>query len=350
MRPVKLGVIGCGVIGKRHAQLAAESSNIDLAAVADLRDGAAQTVADDLGVGKVYNDGADLIDDPEIEAVVLAMPACVRTELALRAFAKDKHVRTEKPVAMNADEVKQMIAARGELVAACCSSRFRFPKAADVATDFIATGALGDLRVVHCRALVETGGPPEKPRPEWRLKKHLNAGGIMSNWGCYDLDYLLGITGWKLEPKTVFAQIWQIPPQLESHVPPDSDAETHTVALVRCEGGTVISLERGEYMAAPTEGAWHIVGSKGSVKLSMTPGKAKTMVYHEATPDQGLVAKTIHEGDDTRSDGHKPVVDFADAIRENRQPKTGLEQALIVQRITDGIYASAECGTAVDIE
>jgi len=103
-------------------------------------------------------------------------------------------------------------------------------------------------------------------------------------------------------------------------------------------------------MAAPTEGAWHIVGSKGSVKLSMTPGKAKTMVYHEATPDQGLVAKTIHEGDDTRSDGHKPVVDFADAIRENRQPKTGLEQALIVQRITDGIYASAECGTAVDIE
>jgi predicted dehydrogenase len=43
------------------------------------------------------------------------------------------------------------------------------------------------------------------------------------------------------------------------------------------------------------------------------------------------------------------VGDFALAIRENRRPKTGLEEALVVQQITDAIYRSAEEGRAVGI-
>ncbi len=173
--------------------------------------------------------------------------------MALRAFAKGKHVLTEKPVAMNADEVREMIAARGELTAGCCSSRYRFRKGAEVVTAFIANGGLGDLRVVRCRAIVATSKKPDTPLPAWRLIKSLNGGGILVNWGCYDLDYLLGITGWSLKPKTVFAQTWTVPPPFESHVAPSSDAETHYIATIRCEGGIILSIERGEYMTAQSE-------------------------------------------------------------------------------------------------
>jgi predicted dehydrogenase len=105
--------------------------------------------------------GEDLVADPEVEAVVLAFPARGRAEMALRAFASAKHVLTEKLVAINADEVIRMIAAQGDLVVGCCSSRYRFLKSAAAATDFLASGVLGELRVVRGSAVVPASGPPE---------------------------------------------------------------------------------------------------------------------------------------------------------------------------------------------
>ncbi|NOZ27660.1 MAG: Gfo/Idh/MocA family oxidoreductase [Chloroflexi bacterium] len=351
MEPVRLGVVGCGVIGRVHLQMATDSPLIDVVAVADLREQAAREAAERFGVGTVYTDADDLFADPQVEAVVLALPARDRTELALRAFAAGKHVLTEKPVAMNAGEVERMIRARGDLVAGCCSSRFRFLPSARAASDLIASGALGDLRVLHCRAVKAAGRPPEMTPPAWRLNRSLNGGGILTNWGCYDLDYLLGITGWSLRPRLVLAQTWTVPPQFESHVAPGSDAETHFAAFIRCEDGTVITLERGEYMAAQTEEAWRVVGTKGSLRLQMTPGQGKAVVHDDTTTEDGVVSRTIWEGDEDYAMTHAgPVQDFAAAIREGRQPETSLERALIVQKITDAIYASAERGVAVEIE
>ncbi len=351
MERVRLGVIGCGVIGKAHLRSAAESAElVETVAVADLREDAARAAAETFGVKKTYPSGKALLDDAGVEAVILAMPAFARTELALHAFKKGKHVLTEKPVAMNAGEVQKMIQARGKLVAGCCSPRFRFTKNAKAASDFVATGALGDLRVVRCRAVLAAGKPPQNPPPPWRLKKAMNGGGILLNWGCYDLDYLLGITGWKLKPQTVLAQTWTVPPQLACHAAPDSDAETYYTALIRCGGGTMLSLERGEFMPAQTETAWQIIGVKGSLKLTMTGGKPRSIIHDDTSTETGVVTKTLWEGEeDLPPANHLLVQDFARAIREGRQPETSLEKSLVIQQISDGIYASAEKGCAVTI-
>jgi len=350
MDPVRLGVVGCGVIGPTHMATAVESPSLDLVAVADLIEDRGRAAAEKFAVPKVYRAGADLVEDPEIEAVVLAFPTGERTKLALQAFANGKHVLLEKPVAMNAGEVRQMIAARGERTAACCSSRFRFLEAAKAAAECIASGALGDLRVVRCRAIGACGEKPQTPRPEWRLKRALNGGGFLVNWGCYDLDYLLGITGWTLRPRVVLAQTWTIPPQFASHAAPGSDAETHYAALIRCDGGTVVTLERGEYMPAHSEDAWQIIGTKGSLTLRMTWENPKRLIHDDTTPDGGVVSKTLWEGEETPSATRTgPVTDFALAIREGREPMTTLERSLVIQQITDAVYASARTGGAVAI-
>ena len=134
-------------------------------AVADIQIDAARNLADRFGIETVYGRADELFADPQIEAVVLALPAHARTELAKHAFAQGKHVLLEKPIAMNADEVQQLIAAQGDLTAACCSSRFHFLESAGVVTDFIATGVLGDLRVVRCRAIKPAGPPPTQTPP-----------------------------------------------------------------------------------------------------------------------------------------------------------------------------------------
>jgi predicted dehydrogenase len=351
MKPVNFGIIGCGVIGTMHIKSAASSDEVRIGAVADIRAEVAQTVAAEYSIDKVYTDAEQLLADPDIEAVVLAMPAHIRTQLALRVFAQGKHLLTEKPVAMNTAEVKTLIAAQGTLLAGCCSSRFHFLEATKVVTDFIASGVLGQLRVIRCRAIRPAGPPPANMPPNWRLSKELNGGGIMSNWGCYDLDYLLGITGWTLQPKTVLGQTWTVPGLLAGQVTPNSNAETHLTALIRCESGCVITYERGEYVAATADEAWEIIGEQGALQLKMTPGENKVIYHHDTNLDRGVASSIIWQGNDSYNSLHSgPMADFARAIRTATSPQTNLERALIIQQITDAIYRSAEENTAIDLD
>ncbi len=348
---VRFGVIGCGVMGPRHLQSIANVDGAQAVAVADLIPERARAAADRFAVERLYGEGRELIEDPDVDAVILALPATHRTELALAAFEAGKHVLTEKPVACSADEVRQMIAARGRLTAGCCSNRFRHFDHARTLRTFLADEPLGPLRLLRARHLQPCGKKPDRPRPEWRLRKDLNGGGILFNWGCYDLDYLLGLVGWQLVPRTVLARAWTVPPQFESHVAPGSDAETYYAALVLCEGGAVLSLERGEYMPAAADEAWQIVGERGSVRMRMVPGENKQIVHDDTLTDEGVMSRVIWQGDESFGGSYADRVleDFADAVREGRQPDTSLERSLVVQQITDAIIASAESGEAVEI-
>ena len=337
-------------MGARHLAAAVKSPHAEPFAVADLVKDRAEAAAEGCGASKVYGDGRELIADPDVDAVVFAAPAAHRDELAVEALKAGKHVLVEKPVAMNAQAVERMIEARGDRLAACCSGRFHAYKSARAARDFVATGALGDLRVVHCRAYTPARGTPKKAPPVWRLVKALNGGGIMANWGCYDLDYLLGVCGWTLKPRLALAQTWQVPPRSRPNVAEGSDAETHAIAFILCEGGTVISFERGEYMPSQEMNAWQVVGTDGSLGLYMIYQDDKVIAHNDTTTEDGVVTREIWRGDETWADMQGfAVTDFAEAIVEGREPQTSLEKALVIQRITDAIYKSAESGTAVEV-
>ncbi|MHC4250528.1 MAG: Gfo/Idh/MocA family protein [Planctomycetota bacterium] len=350
MEPVKLGVIGCGVIGKTNLKAAMASDLVDVVAAADLRVERREW-AREQGVGRIYEDGRDLIDkDPEVEAVLISFPASTRTAMALRAFARGKHVITEKPVALNAREVRSLIAARGDRVAACLSSRVRMCASAEKATEVVKSGALGPIRHIHVRALRAGGPRTDKVPPPWRESFCMNAGGILTNWSCYDLDYVLGVTGWYFRPKTVLGQWWPCVPEFRCHVAPDSDADSYFTAMAVGEDGSVLTIERGEFMPAPPEEAWQVIGTKGSVTLGMTGSDDRRITHHDGSAEKGVVSKVIWEGKDPKPSGNPLVIeDFASAVRDGRAPATGLEQALTIMQITDAIYASAERGAAVDI-
>ena len=82
----------------------------------------------------------------------------------------------------------------------------------------------------------------------------------------------------------------------------------------------------------------------------MIPGKGHDLTHDELSPAEGIVSRVLHVSDDDWNVIHQgPVRDFADAIVQGRRPRTGLEQGLVLQQITDAIYASAESGHAVEI-
>jgi hypothetical protein len=72
----------------------------------------------------------------------------------------------------------------------------------------------------------------------------------------YDLDYLLGLTGFNLKPRHVLARTWTVPKPFEACAAPGSDAETHLTALVTFENGAVLQYERCEFAAQAGSETW----------------------------------------------------------------------------------------------
>jgi len=351
MDPVKIGIIGCGVIGTIHIRTAVNIPLFEVVAVADIVEEKAKKIAEEYKIKKFYSSGEELLKDTEIEGVILAVATNIRTELAIKAFKEGKHVLLEKPAGMNVDEIYKMIEESKGLIVGSCSSRFRFLDHSIFVTEFLKNKPLGDLRVIRSKAIISPGPPPKQTPPIWRVSKSINGGGILVNWGVYDLDYLLGITNWTLKPKVIFGKTWEIPSQFSHYVAPESDAEEHFCAFILFENGVVMLFERGECVASQTEEKWEITGEKGSLHLKMTVGKDKKVIYDDASdPEKRIVSKIIWEGSENwEMIFERQLINFAKAIRGEEEIKTDLNKALIIQKITDGIYKSSEKGVAVEI-
>ena len=352
MGKLRFGIIGCGVIGHHHIAAAAAEEGIELVAVADLDERLASDAAAHYGISKTYGNGEKLIDDGAIDAVVLAVITGVRAPLAYRALRRGKHVLLEKPPAMNAGQIRRYMRLQGDRVVGCCSSRLSFLDGARAARRIFDRGDLGHIRIVRCRGIRAVSPRRENwTPPAWRVSHRLNSGGYLVNWGVYDLDYLMHVTGWTLEPETVLAQTWPIAPDLAAgRVAPGSDAETHVALTIRCRCGAVIMLERAESAAMQSEDTWQITGERGSLRLRMVPaGEGPIVTIDTADPVTGLQSEVVLKEPGGNIQHTMPVRDFAAAIRKGRPPQTDLRKALVMQKIFDAVYRSARTGRAVRI-
>ncbi|MBN1669825.1 MAG: Gfo/Idh/MocA family oxidoreductase [Kiritimatiellae bacterium] len=351
MATVGFGIIGCGVISGSHLKLAAASSVANVVAVADVVEDRAKARAEEFGVPAWYTTAEDLLQDERVDAVVLAMPTGVRTPVALKALEHGKHVLIEKPIALNAAEVERIMAARGDRVAACCSSRMTFTDHAETARACVAAGTLGDIRVVRVRAIQGAPAEPRNPPPPWRESMAQNGGGILVNWSCYDLDYLMYVTGWQLQPQSVMAAWWTPARPMSAYVAPGSDADAHYTAMIRCKNNIVLSMERAEFAGARTDQAWEIIGSHASLRLNMQAkeGQPDAVQLDTFVPGKGIESQAL-DPVETPADRRNVVDDFARAVLgESEAPRTTLERALLMQKLTDAIYASAESGASVSV-
>lgn len=355
---VRVGIVGCGVIGKQHIKAAQEAPWIELVGVTDAFPETARQAADQFGIHVIYDDASALFADPAIDAVVLAVPTNIRTTLAIQALDAGKHVLLEKPLAMNVGELMRIreaaVKTNGEgkpRIVGFCSSRFRHLAHAKAASEWIAQGHLGELRVIRCRVTEPSLGRPTAPQPIWRVHNEINGGGIVANWGIYDLDYLLGITGWRLRPEWIIARTWGLGEPISDYFPPDSNTETYGTAYIQCADHIALTYERGEFMAAPQEQSWQIIGSKASLSLHMTWPSEKTITAYILHPESGLETNIVWEGTEDSSWAEKGVLfDFTRAILEDRQPLTGLDEALKLQRVMDAIYLAARSNKPVSMK
>ncbi|MCZ0735306.1 Gfo/Idh/MocA family protein [Phreatobacter sp. AB_2022a] len=106
---LRVGVIGCGVMGKNHARVFAELPGITLVGVADPDAEQVKFVTSRLGCGGYASLSALL--DAGIDALTIAAPTQLHTPIALEAIARGVHVLVEKPIAQSVEEGSRIIAA-----------------------------------------------------------------------------------------------------------------------------------------------------------------------------------------------------------------------------------------------
>jgi xylose dehydrogenase (NAD/NADP) len=106
------GVIGAGFIAT-HAVIPAiqHLPNAHVLAVASSNRERAQSTATQFAIERIYDDYSQLLADPDINAIYIALPNHLHHEWTIRAAQAGKHVLCEKPLAMTAAECDGMIAA-----------------------------------------------------------------------------------------------------------------------------------------------------------------------------------------------------------------------------------------------
>ena len=343
-KTLRIALIGCGAVGKVHLSEALATPGCTVVALCDVNLAAAQALARDNGIPRAVADPETLLADPAIDGLILALPAVARRELAVRALHAGKHLLLEKPMGPAAADIAELLAVHGDRVVACCSGRMSLMPHAAAARAAIAAGAIGTLRSIHCWATTPLGARPTTAPPAWRVSRALNGGGILMNWGVYDLDLLFSLTGWQLQPVAVAAHTWGIAPGCTDRVAPGSDGETHVAALVRFACGARLVYERGEFTAAPARAEWQLLGDRGALRLHLFDATAPVWL-DRADPDRGVRSEVLHH--DPASTAHfmtGPVADWVQAWADGHPPRTGLREALTLARLTDAIYRAARDG------
>jgi predicted dehydrogenase len=113
-KTIKWGIIGLGKIANKFATDLATVENTELVAVASRSQENANEFAQKFNVKKAYNSYDALVKDPEVDAIYIATPHSFHKEHSILCLQNKKAVLCEKPFAINAQEVAEMIAVAKE--------------------------------------------------------------------------------------------------------------------------------------------------------------------------------------------------------------------------------------------
>jgi len=174
MNPTRIGVIGCGYWGPNHIRnfhgLSARGAQ--MVAAADRDADRRSHVADLYPDVRVVDEGQALIDDPAIDALIVATPAPTHHPLARAALLAGKHVLVEKPFVTDAGQAEELIqlARDGERVL-MVGHTFLYTAAVNRMRELIVSGEIGDVQYIRSQR-VNLGLFQKEINVMWDLAPH----------------------------------------------------------------------------------------------------------------------------------------------------------------------------------
>lgn len=218
--PLRLGILGTGFIAREFAAALMGVEGVRMVAVASRQQSAADAFAGRVAIPHAYSGYSQLLADPEVEAVYIALPNSQHADWAVLAAEHGKHVLCEKPLAPTLAQVKRVFASahrHGVLVLEAFPFHFQ-PQTLELCRR-LSVGEIGALRTLYASIGFTVADPDNI-----RFKPELG-GGALLDAGCYPVSLARLLIG--ARPVWVSAQsTWN-----------DAGVDVTTVATLRYPEG-----------------------------------------------------------------------------------------------------------------
>jgi 1,5-anhydro-D-fructose reductase (1,5-anhydro-D-mannitol-forming) len=318
---VRWGIIGLGRIA--DTEIAPAISAIPdgvLRGVVSRDQGRADSFAQRHGAQRALTDYAELLADPEVDAVYIATPNALHAGQVVAAARAGKHVMCDKPLALNVADARRAVAACDEAgVRLGITFQTRFHDAFDRFREVVQDGSLGDIRVVQ--AEMSSGRTLLKG---WRTDPALAGLGTINNIGVHAFDLIRYLLAAEVTEVTALTGH-------EAELAP----ETLALVLLRFSNGALAYVNVNQSVAQP-QADITVYGTKGRVigrsctRMNMTGTLAVLTEAGEST-----IETASHHA------YRNVVAAFADAVAGGREPSPsgldGLRSVELTAAIADAV-------------
>ena len=373
-KKIRIGIVGCGGMGGGHA-IAIQSGTgnaiwngnnaqvpgfdspattdisklLELAGIMDIKP-ERQQWARERGM-KVYETYQDMLDDPTVDAILVATPNHLHKEESIQAMRAGKHVLCEKPVMLSSDELLEVMAVSKE------TGKVFYPRQnREWDEDFLIVKKIyeeklvGNVFNIKCKIMGSRGIPGD-----WRGIKE-KGGGMMLDWGVHIIDRIV---------KMVPEKITKIYCDLSYITNPECDDGIQVTLTF--ESGLRVNLEVGTCHFV-NEPLWCVYGDMGSAeilnwKLEGRMVRLTSWDEKDTTPilaGAGLT-KTMAPREHGKSVEELPLPrfefdhnalyrNFAETCTGDAEQIVTQEHALRVLRVMEACFKSYETGETVKFE
>ena len=349
-KKIKIGVIGTGGIanGAHLPGYAQIPDECEVIAICDVLPAALNSTALKYpDIKHKLKDYKKLLEIDEIDGVSVCTPNFAHHQITIDALKAGKNVLCEKPIAMNAQQGAEMVAAaRKSKKILQIGFNSRFAPNNQTLKRFIDAGEIGDIYWARAQALRVRG------IPGWGvfIEKDKQGGGPLIDIGVHILDLTLWFMG---HPKPThasgvtyqkFGKRDDILGFMGQWDTAKFTVEDMASALIRFDNGATIMLEAS--FVANLKAEAHnatLLGTDGGAEtnpLSITQERNKSLFTFEPKVPGGNSLNTHHA----------EMKAFVECIRDKKQPLVTGEHGVMVAQIMDAIYKSAEVGHEVEIE
>jgi predicted dehydrogenase len=349
---MKVGIIGAGLIGKKRAEAIHIEKIAEIVAICDVEVEKASVLTGLFG-GKAVSDWRRVLEDPSVEAVVVATPNCFLGEITIAALKNGKHVLCEKPLGRNATEAEAMRQAAREAGRVLKTGfNHRHHPAIRQARERAGAGEIGELYFARC--VYGHGGRPGYEK-EWRASREICGGGELLDQGVHVVDLFRWFMG---DFDEVFGRTatyyWPM------------EVEDNAFALFRTADGRTAQMHTS-WTQWKNKFLLEIIGEKGYLVVDglggsygpekLIIGKRKTSAQVEGPGTEGSPLflggapnEEIIEFPGPDISWREEIKEFASAIRENREPIGSGYDGLMANRMIGAVYESAKINRPVEIQ
>jgi len=324
-----------------------QAGRVDLAAACDIRREAAESLAREHQVPRVFEDFGEMFRKVDLDLVDIATPNMFHAPAALAALKAGCHVYCEKPLAPTPAEVARLIAARDKAGKRLMTGQhMRFEGRHEALKRYADAGVLGEVYYAHVAALRRRGAPG------WGafLTRSLSGGGPLIDIGVHILDLVLWMMGF---PRPV-AVSGVAPTKLAGRPGIVNrpgwgdwragrrqvfDVEDFAAGFVRFADGAVLFLETSFLLNIMEEEIWKatVCGTGGG--MDITAGRVMTQ-------EHGIVRMSELQNFEQPKPHAAAIMAFVESIEKGTPVPVPPEETLYVMSILDGIYRSHAKGGA----